>query len=42
MFNFDICLYKICVFGLQDEEENNVVREEHKNIPYPSEIVMKR
>ena len=43
MFNFDIfCLYKICFFVLEDEEDNNVVIEEHKNISYPSEILMER
>ena len=43
MFNFDIfCLHKICFFGLEDEEENNIVIEEHINRYYPSEIVMER
>ena len=43
MFKFDIfCLHKICFFGLEDEEENNIIIEEHIHRPYPSEILMKR
>ena len=43
MFKFDIfCLHKICIFGLEDEEDNNIVVEENKNISYPVAIVMER